>query len=439
MLLGREGSADEGSQALQHLVAVSFALPMGVARHDHIAALGQAPTSRSTNSAFLPIGEGIAPLQMKTQLHPRLHLVDVLAARPARAREAERQVPPGNQQVGTDFEVGHRATIAQGTACRAAGSAARPARGILRHTLRLMEHMAPSILRVALPWGALATALPAALCGCNTLLETPKPPLAHGWVVEPDAVPLAHLEVGIDLYAPIGNIHVEPGIPAELRKQLTISAPSQPKAKRIAELCKTETTRDKSGRTRLVFRPPEHAIHDCVADDTTLRIPSDLELRLRTGDGLIDTSRYTAVNAILETRNGTIRSGPVTQALEFRSMTGSVEVLKPCKSIKGTTTTGNLIIRAMQPGATLYFGSKAGDCTLFLAKGAGAEIRYKTIRGKFESTLPASATNRATKHDPGALMTEQVITVTGAGDAPIARIFVLTEDGVLTLRRAPRE
>src|SRR6266513_5989890 len=103
-LRGRERTADEVAEPLLRLAAVVL-LGAVVARDDEDHALGgEAPPAQGPEARLDRVREHRAVREIKAQLHRGRHLVDVLAARAARAHERQRQVAVGDLDTSGDLQ-----------------------------------------------------------------------------------------------------------------------------------------------------------------------------------------------------------------------------------------------------------------------------------------------------------------------------------------------
>lgn len=271
------------------------------------------------------------------------------------------------------------------------------------------------------------------LIGCNGMPVRPDRPLRQGFPIKPQTFDLGRVNVGVDVFAPVGNIHVVEGETAAFEKTITVSADSRGEAEDIAARCEVVIGTGENGRTLIEFAGPADMPVERVGADTQVRIPRRLDLSLRTNSGLIDTTSYVGGRGELETRNGTILAGPFRE-LRFKSRSGRVELTGGFEQVTGFSDSADLLVRAPPPGSRLEFHSTTGTCTLLVPPDVALDVRYRTSKGELSYDIPTIEPVEST--GGGTRWHERRLRLFGLGQA--CQIFVESERGDLVIRRTQR-
>jgi len=251
------------------------------------------------------------------------------------------------------------------------------------------------VVRRALgPARSLSVLLPLLLATC----AAPEPirPTLHAHTLEARIDPLKvdtagrdKAVEGIELYNPTGSIHVQNADLPELETRLRVSAESFAAAQAIAKACRVEQRFDK-GWLYVEFWPPDGVPIERIGIHFTLKVPPGSKLRLRSRQGLIDTTTARLRSLDLQTQGGRLRTGPVKDLLDFINRSGKTVIHGPFAQAKGWSASGELLVRNFPREGKLVFSSNRGKATLFIKKDEPIFIDYETVTGKLVTDLSFS-------------------------------------------------
>lgn len=265
--------------------------------------------------------------------------------------------------------------------------------------------------------------------------KSPKRPQIENYTIDGERIELPQLRKGVQLFAPVGNIRVQASATAWLEKSYSVSAADLDAATLIVRTSTVETEQVEGDRTRISLLPPEDCPFEALAADTMLAMPTNLDVDLRTVNGIIDTRNYSARTAKLRTRDGNLIVGAVTDELTFESDSGRIELFAVARSATGKTNRGEIHVHALAPGTNYKLTTVTGAVHLRVPPVVPTQVIYRTQSGALRVTLDEDDTERrVVPREDG--WTERRVQIRGA--AAIANpclIVVQSPAGDLTVSR----
>lgn len=230
---------------------------------------------------------------------------------------------------------------------------------------------------------------------------------------------------GIELYNPTGSIQVRNAEVPELETRLRVSAENEETAMGIAMACRVKQHMVE-GWLRLELWPPDGTPIERIGIHFTLKVPVGSKLRLRSRQGLIDTTAAKLDALELQTQGGTLRAGEIKGQLDFSNRSGKTVILGNYANINGWSDSGELLVRKFPRQGNLVFIADSGRATLFIKKDEPVFIEYMTKTGKLTSDLSFSRESGVT-----AQMKRETLKLGGGKDC--CRVFLTLPSGSLQM------